>query len=329
MGVRVGVNGFGRIGRLVVRAGWDKGLHFIAINDLTDNATLAHLLKYDSAQRTWEKDVKAVDGGIAIDGKLVKVIAEPDPAKLPWKDLNVDVVVESTGRFTDRDKAAAHLAAGAKKVVISAPAKGADATIAPGVNSEVYKRDEHHVLSCASCTTNCLAPIAKVLHDTFIIKRGTMTTVHAYTNDQNILDFPHKDLRRARAAAVSIIPSSTGAAKAIGLVLPALAGKLDGFSLRVPVPVGSVVDLVVEVEKHATKESVNAAFETAANGPLTGILQYTTLPLVSVDIIGNPHSSIVDGQLTMVMADTMVKVVSWYDNEWGYSSRVVDLVKML
>ncbi len=329
MGVRVGVNGFGRIGRLVVRAGWDKGLDFVAINDLTDNATLAHLLKYDSAQRAWDKSVKAVDGGIEIDGKLVKVVAEPDPAKLPWKDLGVDVVIESTGRFTDRDKAAAHLTAGAKKVVISAPAKGADVTIAPGVNSEAYKRDEHHVLSCASCTTNCLAPVAKVLHDTFGVKRGTMTTVHAYTNDQKILDFPHKDLRRARAAAVSIIPSSTGAAKAIGLVLPELAGKLDGFAMRVPVPDGSVVDLVVETDKPATKDAINAAFEAAANGPLKGVLQYTTTPLVSVDIIGNPHSSIVDGLLTMVINETLVKVVAWYDNEWGYSNRVVDLVKML
>jgi glyceraldehyde 3-phosphate dehydrogenase len=330
MAVRVGINGFGRIGRLVVRAGWGAGVEFVAVNDLTDAATLAHLLKYDSAHRTWEKDVAVRDGSLAVDGTTVRVLAEANPAKLPWKDLGVDVVVESTGRFTDATQARAHLEAGARKVLISAPAKNADVTIAPGVNDDMYDAKAHHVVSAASCTTNCLAPIAKVVHDTFGILRGTMTTVHAYTNDQRILDYPHKDLRRARAAALSIIPTSTGAAKAIGLVVPPLAGKLDGLSLRVPVPDGSVVDMVAEVERDTTRAAVNDALRQAAETkPLKGYLRYTELPLVSADIVGDPHSAIVDGLSTMVVGQRIVKVLAWYDNEWGYSNRVVDLIGML
>jgi glyceraldehyde 3-phosphate dehydrogenase len=330
MAVKVGINGFGRIGRLVFRAGWGKKIDVVAVNDLTDAATLAHLLKYDSAHHVWDVDVSAQNGNLAVDGKSVRVFAEPDPVKIPWKDLGVEVVVESTGRFTERAKAAAHLAAGARKVVISAPANNADVTIAPGVNDEMYDPQQHNVVSAASCTTNCLAPVAKVINDVFGIQRGTMTTVHAYTNDQRILDFPHKDLRRARAAAMSIIPTSTGAAKAIGLVIPELSGKLDGFSLRVPVPDGSVVDLVAEVARKTTKEEVNSALEKAASTPpLKGYLRYTELPLVSADIVGDPHSSIVDGLSTMVVDGEMVKVIAWYDNEWGYSNRVIDVINML
>jgi glyceraldehyde 3-phosphate dehydrogenase len=330
MAINVGINGFGRIGRLVCRAAWGSDVRIVAVNDLTDAKTLAHLLQYDSVHRTWSETVTAGDSDIRVGGQSIAVLAESNPSALPWKALGVDVVVESTGRFTERDKAAAHLTAGARKVLISAPAKGADVTIVPGVNSETYDKSAHHVVSAASCTTNCLAPIAKVVDDTFGIVRGTMTTVHAYTNDQRILDLPHKDLRRARAAATSIIPTSTGAAKAIGLVVPSLAGKLDGFALRVPVPDGSAVDLVAEVRTPTSRDAVNAALEKAAQaGPLKGILQYSELPLVSADIVGNPHSSIVDGLSTMVVGGSLVKVLSWYDNEWGYSNRLVDVIRML
>jgi glyceraldehyde 3-phosphate dehydrogenase len=330
--IRVGINGFGRIGRLVYRAAFDDpSIEVVAVNDLTDASTLAHLLKYDSVHRAFAHDVKAADGAFVVDGREVKVLAERDPAALPWKALGVDVVVESTGRFTDATKAAAHRDAGAKKVIISAPAKNEDITIVIGVNDDRYDPDRHHIISNASCTTNCLAPFAKVLHDTFGIKRGYMNTIHAYTNDQNILDLPHKDLRRARAAAMSIIPTSTGAAKAIGLVMPDLVGKLDGIAMRVPTPDGSVVDLVAELERPATKDAINAAMKAAAEGPMKGILQYCEDPIVSSDVIGNPASSIFDSLQTMVMGGegTFVKCVSWYDNEWGYSNRVVDLVRMI
>jgi glyceraldehyde 3-phosphate dehydrogenase len=327
MAVRVGINGFGRIGRNVFRAARDAedNVEIVAVNDITDAATLAHLLQYDSVFGRYPGTVEAGDGAIVVDGATVKVLAERDPAKLPWGDLGVDVVIESTGFFTDRDSAAAHLAGGAKKVIISAPAKGPDVTVCLGVNDGDYDPAAHDVISNASCTTNCLSPVAKVLHDTFGIERGFMTTCHAYTNDQRILDFPHSDLRRARAAALSIIPTSTGAAKAIGEVLPALKGKLDGIAFRVPVPDGSVVDLTCEVSKATTKDEVNAAFKAAADsGPLAGILGYTEDPIVSRDVVGDRRSSIVDGPLTMVNGTT-VKVVSWYDNEWGYSCRVVEL----
>ncbi|MCL4078876.1 type I glyceraldehyde-3-phosphate dehydrogenase [Coriobacteriia bacterium Es71-Z0120] len=332
MTIRVGINGFGRIGRLVYRAAFDDpSIEVVAVNDLTDASTLAHLLKYDSVHRAFAHDVKAADGAFVVDGREVKVLAERDPAALPWKALGVDVVVESTGRFTDATKAAAHRDAGAKKVIISAPAKNEDITIVIGVNDDRYDPDRHHIISNASCTTNCLAPFAKVLHDTFGIKRGYMNTIHAYTNDQNILDLPHKDLRRARAAAMSIIPTSTGAAKAIGLVMPDLVGKLDGIAMRVPTPDGSVVDLVAELERPATKDAINAAMKAAAEGPMKGILQYCEDPIVSGDVIGNPASSIFDSLQTMVMGGegTFVKCVSWYDNEWGYSNRVVDLIRMI
>ncbi|MBC7266167.1 MAG: type I glyceraldehyde-3-phosphate dehydrogenase [Coriobacteriia bacterium] len=332
MTIRVGINGFGRIGRLVFRAAQsDPSIEIVAVNDLTDAATLAHLLKYDSVHRAFPHEVKAGDGAFSVDGREVKVLAERDPAALPWKALGVDVVVESTGRFTDATKAAAHREAGAKKVIISAPAKNEDITIVIGVNDDQYDPERHHIISNASCTTNCLAPFAKVLHDTFGIKRGYMNTIHAYTNDQNILDLPHKDLRRARAAAMSIIPTSTGAAKAIGLVMPDLVGKLDGIAMRVPTPDGSVVDLVAELERPATKDAINAAMKAAAEGPMKGILQYCEDPIVSSDVIGNPASSIFDSLQTMVMGGegTFVKCVSWYDNEWGYSNRVVDLIRMI
>ncbi|MDI6843884.1 MAG: type I glyceraldehyde-3-phosphate dehydrogenase [Anaerosomatales bacterium] len=332
MTIRVGINGFGRIGRLVFRAAQsDPSIEIVAVNDLTDAATLAHLLKYDSVHRAFPHEVKAGDGAFSVDGREVKVLAERDPAALPWKALGVDVVVESTGRFTDATKAAAHREAGAKKVIISAPAKNEDITIVIGVNDDQYDPERHHIISNASCTTNCLAPFAKVLHDTFGIKRGYMNTIHAYTNDQNILDLPHKDLRRARAAAMSIIPTSTGAAKAIGLVMPDLVGKLDGIAMRVPTPDGSVVDLVAELERPATKDAINAAMKVAAEGPMKGILQYCEDPIVSSDVIGNPASSIFDSLQTMVMGGegTFVKCVSWYDNEWGYSNRVVDLIRMI
>ena len=329
MGVRVGINGFGRIGRNVFRAarGIDDGIEIVAVNDITDAATLAHLLDYDSVFGRYPGTVAAGDGEIVVDGTPVKVFAERDPAKLPWGELGVDVVIESTGLFTDRPSAAKHLEGGAKKVIISAPAKGPDLTVCLGVNDSEYDPELHHVISNASCTTNCLSPVAKILHDTFGIERGFMTTCHAYTNDQRILDLPHSDLRRARAAALSIIPTSTGAAKAIGEVLPELKGRLDGIAFRVPVPDGSVVDLTCEVSRATTADEVNAAFRTAAeSGPLVGILGYTEDPIVSRDIVGDPRSSLVDGALTMVNATT-VKVVSWYDNEWGYSCRLAELAR--
>lgn len=327
MAVKVGINGFGRIGRNVFRAALNNPeFEVVAVNDLTDAKTLAHLLKYDSVHGILDATVEAKEGAIVVNGKEIKVVAEKDPAALPWGKLGVQVVVESTGRFTNRADAAKHLEAGAKKVIISAPAKEEDITIVMGVNEDKYDASKHHVLSNASCTTNCLAPFAKVLHEKFGIVKGLMTTVHAYTNDQQILDLPHKDLRRARAAAMSIIPTTTGAAKAVALVLPELKGKLNGFAMRVPTPNVSVVDLVAELAKPTTAEEVNAALKAAAEGPLKGILQYTDEPLVSKDFNGNPHSSIIDGLSTMVIEGNMVKVVSWYDNEWGYSNRVVDLV---
>jgi glyceraldehyde 3-phosphate dehydrogenase len=331
MGVKVGINGFGRIGRLVVRAAKKRGaaVDFVAVNDVTDAPTLAHLLQYDSVHGTWPEPVSAEGGDLVIGGDRIRVLKEKDPAKLPWKDLGVDVVLEATGLFTDREHAAAHLAAGARVVAVSAPSKGADATIVVGVNDAAYEKGRHQVVSVASCTTNCLAPVVRVLHDTFGIDRGFMTTTHAYTNDQRILDLPHKDLRRARAAAVNMIPTSTGAAKAIGLVVPELKGRMDGVAMRVPIPDGSIVDLTCMVKKPADRDAVNAAFKAAAAGPLAGILQYTEAPLVSGDIIGNPHSSIVDGQLTAVLEGSLVKVFSWYDNEWGFSNRVVDLLARL
>lgn len=330
MGIRVGINGFGRIGRNVFRAARsnDDGIEIVAINDITDAKTLAHLLKYDSVFGRYPGTVELGDGEIIVDGNPVKVFAERDPANIPWDDLGVQVVIESTGLFTDRDKAALHLGDSVKKVVISAPAKGPDLTVCMGVNDQEYDPAKHHVVSNASCTTNCLSPVAKVIHDLVGIKRGFMTTTHAYTNDQRILDFPHSDLRRARSAALSIIPTSTGAAKAIGEVLPELKGVLDGFAMRVPVPDGSVVDLTCEVGRETNVEEINAALKAAAEGPMKGVLAYTEDPIVSADIVGDPHSSVVDSGLTMVHG-TMVKVVTWYDNEWGYSSRVVDLCKKL
>jgi len=327
MAVKVGINGFGRIGRNVFRAALkNSNVEIVAINDLTDANMLAHLLKYDSVHGTLAEDV-TVDGEyLVVGGHKVKVIAERDPAQLGWGDLGVEVVVESTGRFTKREDAAKHLEAGAKKVIISAPASNEDITIVMGVNEDKYDANNHHVLSNASCTTNCLAPFAKVLNDTFGIKRGMMTTVHSYTNDQQILDLPHKDYRRARAAAENMIPTSTGAAKAVSLVLPELKGKLNGMAMRVPTPNVSVVDLVVELEKDVTAEEVNAALKAAAEGPLKGILAYTELPLVSRDFNGSIASSTIDALSTMVLEGNMVKVLSWYDNEVGYSNRVVDLV---
>jgi glyceraldehyde 3-phosphate dehydrogenase len=327
MAIRVGINGFGRIGRNFLRTCLgESGIDIVCINDLTDAKTLAHLLKYDSVHGICKADIKAKDNSIAVNGKEIKVTAISDPAQLPWKDLKVDVVLESTGRFVDKDSTSKHLTAGAGWVIISAPAKDPDATICMGVNEETLDVKKHKIISNASCTTNCLAPMAKVIHQKFTIKRGLMTTIHSYTNDQRILDFPHKDLRRARAAAVSMIPTTTGAAKAVGLVLPVLKGKLDGMAIRVPAPNVSVVDLVAEVEKPATAETVNAALKEAAEGPLKGILQYCDEPLVSIDFNGNPHSSIVDAALTKVLEGQMVKVLSWYDNEWGYSSRIKDLI---
>lgn len=330
MATKVGINGFGRIGRNVFRAALgNPDVEIVAVNDLTDAKTLAHLLKYDSIHGTLNAEVKAEGGNIVVNGKTIKVLAEREPANLPWGTLGVEVVVESTGRFTDGEKAAAHLKAGAKKVIISAPAKGEDITIVMGVNHEKYDAAKHNVISNASCTTNCLAPFAKVLHENFGIKRGLMTTVHSYTNDQQILDLPHSDLRRARAAAMSIIPTTTGAAKAVSLVLPELKGKLNGFAMRVPTPNVSITDLVVELDKAATAEEINAALKKAAEGELKGIMAYSDEPLVSRDYNGNPHSSIVDGLSTMVVEGSMAKVVSWYDNEWGYSNRVVDLIRFI
>ena len=327
MSIKVGINGFGRIGRNAFRAALgNPAVEIIAVNDLTDAETLAHLLKYDSVHGKLEAEVKVVNDTIVVNGKPIKVLAERDPAALPWGALGVQVVVESTGRFTDADKAAAHIKAGAKKVIISAPAKGEDITIVMGVNEDKYDAAKHHILSNASCTTNCLAPMAKVVHETFGIKHGMMTTVHSYTNDQMILDLPHKDLRRARAAALSIIPTTTGAAKAVALVLPELKGKLNGFALRVPTPNVSLTDLVAEMEKPVTAEEVNAALKAAAEGPLKGILEYCDEPLVSKDFNGNAHSCIVDAMSTMVVDGTQLKVIGWYDNEWGYSNRVIDLI---
>jgi glyceraldehyde 3-phosphate dehydrogenase len=329
MSLRVGINGFGRIGRLVLRAARGSDLEFVGINDLTDAKTLAHLLKWDSVHGPYPGSVEAAGDAIVIDGKKIPVLAERDPAKLPWASLGAKLVIESTGHFTDRDGAGKHLVAGAERVMISAPAKSPDVTIVLGVNDSAYDPAKHKIVSNASCTTNCLAPVAKVLHDSFGLKRGWMTTIHAYTNDQVTLDFPHKDLRRARAAAVSMIPTSTGAAKAIGEVLPAIAGKLDGFAIRVPTSDVSVVDLSVELEKATDAAGINAAMKAAANGPMKGILQYCEEPLVSVDFRGNPHSSILDSLETKVMGGTFAKVLSWYDNEWGYSSRVVDLARRM
>jgi glyceraldehyde 3-phosphate dehydrogenase len=333
MAVRVGINGFGRIGRNVFRAALerDADIEWLALNDLVDRKTIAHLLKYDSNYGPFAGTVEVTEKGIAVNGKEVRVLGESDPAALPWEELGADVVIESTGRFTDRENAAKHLDAGAKKVVISAPATSPDVTVVLGVNfDEAYDPATHQVISNASCTTNCLAPVAKVLLDTVGIKHGLMTTIHAYTADQRLQDMPHSDLRRARAAAVSLIPASTGAAKAIGVVIPELNGKLNGFAVRAPVPTGSVVDLTIEAERETTVEEINAALKSAASaGPLSGYLDYTEDPIVSVDIIRNPASSIVDAELTVVIDGTMVKVVAWYDNEWGYSNRIVDLVQKL
>ena len=328
MGIKVGINGFGRIGRNIMRAALSTGadLDFVAVNDITDAKTLAHLLKYDSILGNLPQAIEAKDGGIVVGTDSFKVLAEKDPAKLPWKDLGVDIVLESTGRFTSRDDAAKHLAAGAKKVIITAPATAPDATFVMGVNEETYDASRHHVVSNASCTTNCLAPFVKVLDESFGIKKGWMTTIHSYTNDQQLLDLPHKDMRRARAAALSMIPTTTGAAKAVGEVLPSLKGKLDGFAMRVPTPNVSVVDLAVLVNKPTTADEVNAAFREAAKGRLKGILAVEDAPLVSSDFKSNPNSSIIDSAYTKVMDKDFVKVLSWYDNEWGYSSRCVDLV---
>lgn len=330
MTVRIGINGFGRIGRQVFRAAYDyPEIEVVAVNDLTDSATLAHLLKYDSIHGIFAGDVTSEGENLIVNGKELKVLSEKDPAKLPWKDLNVDIVVESTGLFTSGEKAGLHIQAGAKKVVISAPGKGEDLTVVLGVNHDQYNPAEHHILSNASCTTNCLAPVAKALNDKYGIVKGLMTTIHAYTNDQKILDLPHKDLRRARAAAMSIIPTTTGAAKAVSLVIPELQGKLNGMAMRVPTPDVSVVDLVVELSKETTAEDINQTLrEFAANAP-DKVMKISDEPLVSVDFTTSPYSSIVDAELTMVIDGNMAKIISWYDNEWGYSSRVVDLVRFM
>ncbi|WP_405102871.1 type I glyceraldehyde-3-phosphate dehydrogenase [Oceanobacillus sp. FSL H7-0719] len=326
MTVKVGINGFGRIGRIVLRDALGKeGIEVVAVNDLTDANMLAHLLKYDSIHGVMKEEITVEGSSIMIDDKEIKVLSERDPANLPWGELGVDIVIESTGIFTKRDAAQKHIDAGAKKVIISAPATDEDLTVVMGVNEDKYDAANHHVISNASCTTNCLAPFAKVLHDTFGIKRGMMTTIHSYTNDQQILDLPHKDYRRARAAAQNIIPTTTGAAKAVGKVLPELNGKLNGMAVRVPTADGSLVDLVAELDKNVTEEEVNNALREAAEGPLKGVLEYTEAPIVSSDIIGNRHSSIVDGLSTMVLEGNQVKVISWYDNEYGYASRCVDL----
>jgi glyceraldehyde 3-phosphate dehydrogenase len=328
MAIRVGINGFGRIGRNIMRAALgNANIDFVAVNDITDAPTLAHLLKYDSVLGNLEATVEARGEGIAVNDETFKVLAIKDPAQLPWKDLGVDVVFESTGRFTKRDEAAKHLAAGAKKVIITAPATGPDVTVVLGVNEGVYDRSKHHIISNASCTTNCLAPVAKVIHESFGIRKGWMTTVHAYTNDQNLLDLPHKDLRRARAAAVSIIPTTTGAAKAVSEVLPALKGRLDGIAMRVPTPNVSLVDLVALLDRQTNAAEVNAALKAASDGPLRNIMQFSEDPLVSIDFRGNAHSSIIDADYTKVMDGDFVKVLAWYDNEWGYSNRCVDLVE--
>ena len=328
MAIKVGINGFGRIGRNIMRAAMPHDdIDIVAVNDLTDAATLAHLLKYDSILGNLHADIRSSADRISVDGDAFLVLAQKDPAALPWKDLGVDVVFESTGKFTKRDDAAKHLAAGAKRVIITAPAKGPDCTVVMGVNHDSYDPAKHRIVSNASCTTNCLAPTAKVLHETFGIKKGWMMTVHSYTNDQQLLDLPHKDLRRARAAALSIIPTTTGAATAVGEVLPALKGKLDGVSVRVPTPNVSLVDLSAVLEKKVTAEEVNSAFEKAACGRYKGIIEYVTAPLVSVDFRGNPHSAMIDAPYTKVLDGDFVKVLAWYDNEWGYSSRCVDLLR--
>ncbi len=330
MPIKVGVNGFGRIGRNVVRAGLkNPDIEFVAANDLTDTKTLAHLLKYDSILGHLDEEIKADCDSIQIGNKKIKIFAIKDPAEIDWASLGVQVVVESTGRFTDAKDAKKHLRGSVKKVIISAPAKNEDVTIVLGVNDDMYDPKKHTIISNASCTTNCLAPLVKVLHDSFGIEKGSMTTIHSYTNDQNVLDFPHKDLRRARAAALNMIPTSTGAAKAIGLVLPELNGKLDGYSMRVPTPDVSVVDFVAVTKKPVNAQAVNGALKEAANGKLKGILAYTEDPVVSSDLLHNPNSSIVDGELTKVLDGNLVKVISWYDNEWGYSNRIVDLIGFL
>jgi glyceraldehyde 3-phosphate dehydrogenase (phosphorylating) len=330
MAIKVGINGFGRIGRNIMRAALGSGdIDFVAVNDLTNAATLAHLLKYDSILGNLKSSIKADGDRISVDKDQFQVLSVKDPAQLPWKDLGVEVVFESTGLFTDRDSAAKHLAAGAKKVIVTAPAKKPDFSVVLGVNEEKYDPKAHHIISNASCTTNCLAPLAKVLHETFGIKKGWMTTVHSYTNDQQLLDLPHKDLRRARAAALSIIPTTTGAATAVGEVMPDLKGKLDGISMRVPTPNVSCVDLAALLDKKTTGDEVNAAFREAANGTLKGILEYVEEPLVSIDFRGNAHSSIIDAPYTKVMDGDFVKVLSWYDNEWGYSNRCVDLLRYI
>jgi glyceraldehyde 3-phosphate dehydrogenase len=330
MAVKVGINGFGRIGRNIMRAAMGKAdIDIVAVNDLTSAATLAHLLKYDSVLGNLQANITTTADGIAVDGKEFKVLSMRDPAQLPWKALGVEVVLESTGIFTTRDGASKHIAAGAKKVIITAPAKGQDVTVVLGVNDDTYDPATHHIISNASCTTNCLAPIAKVLNERFGLRKGQMTTVHSYTNDQQLLDLPHKDLRRARAAGLSMIPTTTGAAAAVGEVLPELKGRLDGISVRVPTPNVSLVDLSAVLDKKTTAEEVNAAFAEAAAGPLKGVLVVSTEPLVSIDFKGNPHSSIVDAPYTKVMDGDLVKVLSWYDNEWGYSNRCVDLLQKL
>lgn len=330
MAIRVGINGFGRIGRNFLRASIsDPSIEVVCINDLTDAKTLAHLLKYDSVHGIMDADIRAKDNSIVINGKEINVTAITEPSKLPWKDINVDIALESTGRFVDRENASKHLSAGAKWVIISAPAKEPDITVCMGVNEDSLNISTHRIISNASCTTNCLAPIAKVVDQQFRIRRGLMTTIHSYTNDQRILDLPHKDLRRARAAGLSMIPTTTGAAKAVGLVLPHLKGKLDGMAIRVPTPNVSVVDLVAEVEKETTAEAVNSALKEASSGALKGIMEYSEEPLVSIDLNGNPHSAIVDATLTKVIEGRMVKVLAWYDNEWGYSCRLRDLIKYI
>ena len=332
MAIRVGINGFGRIGRQVLRAAKQQGvadIEFVGVNDLTDTKTLAHLFKYDSVHRTYQGDVSTENGSIVVDGTEIKVFAEKDPANLKWKDLGVDIVLESTGRFTSADGAKKHIDAGAKKVIISAPAKGEDITIVMAVNEQKYDATKHAIISNASCTTNCLVPMVKVVKDNFGFVRGSMVTVHSYTNDQNILDLPHKDLRRARAAAMSIIPTTTGAAKATSLVLPELKGKIDGIAIRVPTPDVSFTDLAVVVDKPVTVAQINEAFRAAAEGPMAGVLQYTEEELVSSDFIGNPHSCILDAKSTNVVDGTLIKVSGWYDNEWGYASRCVDLLRFV
>ncbi len=327
MAIRVGINGFGRIGRNVLRAGFRRaGLEFVAVNDLTNAKTLAHLLKYDSVHGKFDVQVEAKGDAVLLDGKEIKVFALKDPAELPWKDLSVDVVLESTGKFTDRAGGTKHIAAGAKKVVVSAPAKDPDASLVLGVNEKDYDPAKHHIISMGSCTTNCLAPVAKILVDEFGVEYGLMTTIHSYTNDQVILDFPHRDLRRARAAAMSMIPTTTGAATALSLVIPALKGKMDGMSIRVPTPNVSVVDLVVELKKETTAAELNGVFKSHAEGKLKGILAFSEEELVSTDFNGNPHSSIVDGPSTKVIGGKLAKIISWYDNEWGFSNRMVDLL---